>query len=193
MAATSSQKHDPLADAMERYVDGDPRGFREVYAGMAPVVGRCLRRWVGDPTLAEDLVQETFVRVHRARARYRRGAPVGPWVLTIARRLSIDALRRKGRSREKLTRTGVLPDGGGAPAGPSPAEVEEVIAEVQRAVRELPPTLRDVVAMHKIEGRPLAEVATILGIKEGAARVRAHRGYQRLKKMLSRRNDGGRR
>lgn len=191
MAAKSTYQTADLVDAMERYVDGDPRGFRQVYAAMAPVVRRCLMRWMGYADQAEDLVQETFVRVHRARNRYRRGAPVGPWILTIARRLSIDALRRRGRSKERLTREGRLPENAAPDTAPSPLETEALIREVRAAVDELPNSLKQVVAMHKLDGRPLSAVADALGIKEGAARVRAHRGYQRLKTILAKRFGAG--
>ncbi len=191
MAAMSTHQSDELIDAMERYIDGDARGFRQVYAAMAPVVERCLRRWVGDPEQAKDLVQETFIRVHRARGRYRRGAPVGPWVLTIARRLSIDTLRRRGRRKEYLTREGVLPENIEDGGEPSALEIEALIGEVRAAIAELPPSLRGVVAMHKLDGQPLSVVAAALGIKEGAARVRAHRGYRRLKSILAKRLGGG--
>ena len=172
-----------LIDAMERYADGDAAAFNQVYGALAPVVRRCLMRWVGDSELAHDLVQETFLRVHRARDRYLTGAPVGPWVLTIARRLSIDALRRRGRARDRITREGELPE---------PIEREEpdeptpqwLVDEVRAAVAALPDGQRQVVSMHKLEGRPLADIARDLGIQEGAARVRAHRGYQRLKSAL---------
>ncbi|MEZ4474044.1 MAG: RNA polymerase sigma factor [bacterium] len=174
-----------LIDAMERYADGDAAAFDEVHRALAPVVRRCLMRWVGDAELAHDLVQETFLRVHRARDRYHTGAPVGPWVLTIARRLSIDALRRKGRSRERITREGELPEplDAGAPAeAPTP---RWLVDEVRAAIDALPESQRVVVSMHKLDGRPLAEVAQELGINEGAARVRAHRGYKRLRESLA--------
>lgn len=182
-----------LADAMLRYADGDARGFEVVYAALAPVVGACQRRWVGDAALAEDLTQETFLRVHRARGRYQPGAPVGPWVLTIARRLSVDALRRRGTRRERLSGDGTLPEipvdameppegaGVGAHRDESP---EALMAALRAAVETLPESLRAVVALHKLEGLPLAEVAARLGIREGAARVRAHRGYARLRQLL---------
>ncbi|MCA9539132.1 MAG: sigma-70 family RNA polymerase sigma factor [Myxococcales bacterium] len=171
-----------IADAMARYADGDPAGFHEVYEALAPVVIRCMRRWIADGALAEDLVQETFLRVHRARDRYRTGAPVGPWVLTIARRLAIDALRRRGAARDVLTSEGRLPEPGEAP--PEPEEDEALIAEVRAAVADLPESLRVVVAMHKLDEVPLAEVAAALGLREGAVRVRAHRGYKRLRDAL---------
>ena len=142
-------------------------------------------RWVGDPELAHDLVQETFLRVHRARDRYRSGAPVGPWVITIARRLSIDALRRQGRSRERVTREGELPEPREAPAEADPPTPQWLVDEVRAAIEALPESQRVVVSMHKLDGRPLAEVAEILGINEGAVRVRAHRGYKRLREALA--------
>lgn len=174
-----------LADAMARYADGDPRAFVLVYETLAPVVERCMRRWINDPALAEDLVQETFLRVHRARHRYRTGAPVGPWVVTIARRLSIDAHRRRGSNRVHLTREGAVPEVGVPP--PEPVDdVSALVTEVRDAIAGLPESLRSVVQMHKLEGRPMAEVAEALGINEGAARVRAHRGYKRLRDRLAR-------
>lgn len=168
---------------MGRYADGDPRAFEHVYRTLAPVVTRCLMRWVGDRALVSDLTQETFLRVHRARERYHRGAPVGPWVLTIARRLSIDALRRKAAKRDRVTRDGVVPEQHApVPDEPTP---KWLVDEVRAAIEALPESQRRVVAMHKLDGMPLAAVAEVLGINEGAARVRAHRGYKRLRVTLA--------
>ncbi len=168
---------------MGRYADGDAGSFAYVYRILAPVVSRCLYRWVGDTQLVKDLTQETFLRVHRARDRYRRGAPVGPWVLTIARRLSIDALRRRAAKRDRVTREGRVPEQTApVPDEPTP---KWLVDEVRAAIEALPESQRLVVSMHKLEGKPLAEVAEILGINEGAARVRAHRGYKRLRVTLS--------
>lgn len=188
MGVPSARDDQALIDAMGRYADGDARAFELVYATLAPVVHRCMVRWVGDRDLAADLTQDTFVRVHRARDRYRTGAPVGPWVLTIARRLSIDALRRRAAAKDRLTREGELPERlmGSAPAVDEEKESPtRVIEAVRAAVGELPEGQRRVVAMHKLEGKSMAEVADILGIKEGAARVRAHRGYKRLRAALA--------
>ncbi len=168
---------------MGRYADGDPRAFEYVYNTLAPVVTRCLYRWVSDGALVTDLTQETFLRVHRARDRYRRGAPVGPWVITIARRLSIDALRRRAARRDRLTRDGAVPEQV-APVADEPTP-KWLVDEVRAAIEALPESQRVVVAMHKLDGQPLAAVASALGINEGAARVRAHRGYKRLRTTLA--------
>ena len=172
-----------LSLAMLQYADGDARGFETVYGRLGPIVAACQRRWVGDPALAVDLTQETFLRVHRARGHYRPGAPVGPWVLTIARRLSIDALRRRGRGLETLTADGAVPERPREEAGPE-LDPEALMGELRAALSTLPETQRQAVALHKLEGLPMAEVAARLGIQEGAARVRAHRGYEALRRLL---------
>ncbi len=170
---------------MGRYVDGDVAAFQAVYDALAPVLLRCLLRWVSDRALAEDLVQETFLRVHRARDTYRTGAPVGPWVLTIGRRLAIDAHRRRSARRERGTSDGRVPEVAVSPEPASDEPPAGLIEAVRAAVEALPESQRRVVAMHKLEGRSMAEVARVLGINEGAARVRAHRGYARLRAALA--------
>jgi len=171
-----------VTDAMGRYADGDHASFDRVYAELSPLVLANLRRWTS-PQQAEDLLQKTFLKVHRARDRYRRGAPVGPWVLSIARHVAIDDMRRRGRAKEDLTREGALPE----PTASAPPMTErfEAIEAVRAAVDGLPDSQRSVVAMHKLEERPFREVATALGIKEGAARIRAHRAYGRLRTALA--------
>ncbi len=173
-----------LTQWMERYVDGDIRGFEEIYQVLAPLVLRCQRRWIGNQSLAEDLTQETFLRVHRSRARYHRGAPVAPWVLTIARRLSIDALRSRGAAKVKLTAEGELPERFELPDA-SADDPEHIIAAVREAVAELPEAQRQVVAMHKLEGISMREIAHAMGISEQAARLKAHRGYNKLRVKLA--------
>ncbi len=79
---------------------------------------------------------------------------------------------------------------GAVPEVPVMPEVEEestawIVDAVREAIEALPDGQREVVAMHKLEGMPLAEVAERLGIREGAARVRAHRGYNRLRAALA--------
>ena len=115
--------------------------------------------------------------------------PFDLWVLTIARRLSIDALRR-GARRERLTGDGTLPEIAVEPletssVGADPTlGTEALMTALRAAVETLPEGQRAVVALHKLDGLPLAEVAARLGIREGAARVRAHRGYSRLRELL---------
>ena len=175
-----AERHALLTELMGRYVDGDEAAFDAIFRILAPVVRRCHIRWAGAHA-ADDLTQQTFLKVHQSRHRYLVGAPVGPWVLTIARHLSIDYLRKQGRSRESLTHEGLLPE----VVGEVPDETTAgVINAVRAAVSDLPTSQREVVAMHKLEGLTFSEVAERLGIQEGAARVRAFRAYSRLRTSL---------
>jgi RNA polymerase sigma factor (sigma-70 family) len=176
-----------LSDAMGRYVDGDLRAFDEVYGTLAPIVRGCLRRWIRDAALVEDLVQETFLRVHRARDRYRPGTPAGAWVVTIARRLAIDAMRSGAVRRDRVTLDGDLPESNVWFDEPADAEEAAAIVQgVQAAVSALPAGMQVVVAMHHFDGRSLVDVAETLGISHSAAKVRAHRGYGKLREGLVR-------
>lgn len=177
--ADKAERYALLTECMGRYVDGDEAAFDVLFRILAPIVRRCHVRWVND-SRADDLTQQTFLKVHQSRARYRRGAPVGPWVLTIARHLSIDELRRQGRSRERLTSEGDLPE----MSFEWDTNASSIVEAVREAVADLPAAQRDVVAMHKLEGLTFAEVAESLGIREGAARVRAFRAYDRLRDAL---------
>lgn len=82
-----------LTDAMDRYADGDASAVGEVYERLAPRLRAFFLRRTGDCGAADDLVQETFVRVHLARESFVRGADVVPWAFAIARRLLIDRRR----------------------------------------------------------------------------------------------------
>jgi len=169
---------------MERYVDGDVRAFDALYEVLAPVMRASLRRWLHTDDRVDDAFQQAVMKIHSARDRYRRGAPVMPWALTIARNVAMDRLRIKKREAPLEPEAAeAIPDPG--PPDWTEADENEVIAAVREAVETLPPSLREVVRLHKIEGKTMAEVATQLGIKEGAARVRAHRGYKALAVQLA--------
>src|SRR5689334_7805146 len=75
----------PLDLAMERYACGDTRVFTVLHAAIQPRLSAYLARMTGSRVLADDLVQETFLRLHRARATFARGSAVLPWVYAIAR------------------------------------------------------------------------------------------------------------
>src|SRR5688572_25924343 len=84
---------DNLEWLMQRYVEGDAAAFNELYRKIAPKLFGYLLRVTRDPALAEDLLQTTFVKVHRARNAYLKGAPIVPWILVIARRTFYDERR----------------------------------------------------------------------------------------------------
>src|SRR5580704_16532600 len=99
--------------AMERYAAGDDAAFVLVYDTLAPRLYGYLLRQTRQSSRAEDILQQTLLHIHRARARFIPGAEVMPWAFAIARRLLVDSVRR-GR-REVLSADG-QPDAGASQA-----------------------------------------------------------------------------
>ena len=85
---------------MVAYRRGDAAAFRELFERYAPLLRRWLRRWVYSEDLIGDLVQQTFLQLHRARSDYREGAPLRPWIMTISHNLARELGRRKLRRPE---------------------------------------------------------------------------------------------
>ncbi|MGK0358367.1 MAG: RNA polymerase sigma factor (sigma-70 family) [Bradymonadia bacterium] len=172
----------PLTPLMNRYVEGDMAAFDALYLQLAPHVRRRLVRLTG-PEGVDDLVQLTFMKVHRSRNQWRRNTLVRPWVMTIARHLATDSLRARGARRDRLTVDGLLPELD-APVSDS-ACLEARASAVHAAIHALPESQRSVVELHKLEGRSFDDIALTLGISSGTARVRAHRAYSRLRTTLN--------
>ncbi|MCB9727180.1 MAG: RNA polymerase sigma factor [Deltaproteobacteria bacterium] len=164
-----------------RYVGGDEAAFAELFARYAPVIGRLVGRRVRDPDVARDLVQQAFLQLHRARRDFRPDALLRPWFFTIA----LNVVRR--HYRPKRLRTVELDEV--ASHLPSVAPHDPVAAEAARALHaaleRLPEAQREAVELHWLEGLSFAEVAEVAGCSTGAAKVRAHRGYEALRGLLA--------
>ncbi|MBZ0238937.1 MAG: RNA polymerase sigma factor, partial [Deltaproteobacteria bacterium] len=107
-AATAN--HGEEIALMARYCDGDVDAFRRLYARLAPRLLGYLLRMVRDRATADDLVQQTFLKVHRAREAYVRGADPVPWIFAIAHRTFLDDVRGKKRARVQVADDGAPPD-----------------------------------------------------------------------------------
>src|SRR5687768_15671833 len=81
--------------AMNRYAAGDDDAFQSIYLAVAPGIYSYLRRQTRDADLARDLLQQTFLQVHRGRDSFMPGAEAGAWIVAIARRVLIDCKRRE--------------------------------------------------------------------------------------------------
>lgn len=166
-------------ELMGRFVDGDEACFDLLFDRHAAAVQSFLGRIVRDPELAKDLLQQTFLSLVRSRFRYQRGTSVRPWLFTIAGNAARDLLRHdkqvKDHARavaaEDEKSTNVLPD---------PALRKRML----EALEALPKDQREAVVLHKVEGWSFGEIAAAFGITETAARIRAHRGYEKLRSLL---------
>jgi len=169
---------------MQAYVEGDVEAFERLFASLAPSLHGFFMRSVGDASAAEDLMQTTFLKLHGARRRWRRGERLRPWVFAIAAHVRVDWLRRQGRLA-----TGTLDDEVLSAADPSSdpgagLRDRERSERVHLALESLTEPQRVVVHLHRFEGLGFAEIGTILGISEGAAKLRAFRAYAELRKRL---------
>ena len=118
------------------------------------------------------------MRIHRVRHTYRPGEPVLPWVYAIARRVGIDGYRRTRRVTSHESAMDVLPE--------RSAQVENrsTLPEFATLVAALPEAQREVVTMMKVGGLSLEEVARATSCTVGAVKQKAHRAYERLRKLL---------
>jgi len=166
---------------MERFSEGDRQALEVLFERHARPVHGFLARMVRDEALADDLLQSTFLSVVRSADRYQRGAPVMPWLLTIAGNAARDALRRKRMRGETPP-----PEDGEHPEPAVDPGVGDPVARkhIEAAFEQLPPQQREAVLMHKVHGLSFEQIAAALDITPTAARIRAHRGYEKLRELL---------
>jgi RNA polymerase sigma-70 factor, ECF subfamily len=183
-------------DLMQRYQDGDASAFRELYALVAPRLLGYLLKMARSRALADDLLQQTFMKVHRARAAYVQGADPLPWIYSIAHRTFIDETRKTKRAIVNVAATDdSLPevaaglDGESVDRKDEPRVDPELAKAALDALSQLPDAQREAVVLTKLDGKSVAEAAEIAGTSVGAMKVRAHRGYEALRKLLGRKSD----
>jgi RNA polymerase sigma-70 factor, ECF subfamily len=174
--------------AMERYADGDDAAFSEVFAVIGQRVLRFLRRLCGADDLAQDLLQETLLRMHQARGAFRPGAAVLPWSYTIARNVFIDSAR--ARKRRPVPLSSVDPERSVEPAVGAEAEstvlARETARAVERALAAMTDARREAFVLIRFEGMSVADAAEILGATENAVKLRAFQAYESIREEMSR-------
>jgi RNA polymerase sigma-70 factor, ECF subfamily len=193
-----------LYHCMVRYVDGHPSAFSRLHERLRPRLRGLVLGLVRDEAAADDLVQLTLLKAHLARDRFalQGGDPDGgvlAWYFAIGRNVAMDYLREQYRGQRRQAdpdRPGEavaeLPDGAPDPEalGQRLEHEAEIVARVREAIAQLPPGQREVVELHKLRGLSMAEVAARLQLREGAVRVRAHRAYKALARLLAPRDIG---
>jgi RNA polymerase sigma factor (sigma-70 family) len=162
---------------MTAYVAGDEAAFDELFRRYAPLLERAMRRRLPSDSDAQDVVQQTFLQLHRARFDFDASRRFRPWLFTIAFNLQ----RELSRSRARKPTTSLEPDA----ASCDPA-VRGDVEDVHRALATLPDQTREVIALHWLEGLSFADVAALVGASEGAVKIRAHRGYEALREFFER-------
>jgi RNA polymerase sigma factor (sigma-70 family) len=165
---------------MLRYRDtGDEAAFAALFQRYAARMHGLFRRFGAGDADASDLVQRTFLQVHRARNDFTPGL-VRPWIYAIALNVRREEGRRRGRRREVAVDEADVP--GVAPDVSSPSD-----RLMQRALMQLSEGQREVIVLHWVEELSFPEIAELLGTSVSAVKVRAHRAYEALRNLLGER------
>ncbi|WP_369805457.1 RNA polymerase sigma factor [Sphingobium sp. EM0848] len=166
---------------------GQESAYGELMRRHRDGVFRLARGHVGDATEALDITQEAFISAFAALARYDGGRPFRLWIARIAINKCHDWARRRAVRRFFTFARPIEEAGAVADAGPTPEEVVQSRAELERidaAIAALPVNLRDVLLLRAIEEMSQAETAQILGISEKAVETRLYRARNKLAERL---------
>jgi RNA polymerase sigma-70 factor (ECF subfamily) len=170
-----------LVEAMVAYQHGDMEAFEAIYAGFRAGLARYLRALARDGALADDLLQETFLQLHRVRHTYQPPRPVRPWLYAIARHVFL--MHRRAayrRGRHEAVAEDALPE---VPVRPEIESLGDRDA-VEKALEKVPAERREPLVLHHVLGMSFREVAAVMGISEGAAKVRAHRALAEIREAM---------
>ena len=175
---------------MVRYQNADPAAAAALVSMLSPALLRFFRFNAGSREQAEDLLQETWLKIHRMRHTYRSGERVMPWVYAIAHHVRIDSYRKTRRVASHEASLDPMPDAAAPNTDHDAIHFESLVAA-------LPEAQREVVTMLKSTGMTVEEVARATSSTVGAVKLKAHRAYERLRELLetsgrASRKEGGR-
>jgi RNA polymerase sigma-70 factor (ECF subfamily) len=175
-------------EAMVRYADGDASAFPVLYDAIAPRIEGFVKRRTTDASRIDDIVQQTFERMHRARGTFIRGSDVLSWAFAIARNLCLDFGTQGWR--EHVVDSEDAPDPlMAAVAGVADAErvaiARETITRIVRAFRRLPAAQQLALELARVEGFSMAAAAGNLGITVASLKMSLFRGGVALRAALA--------
>ncbi len=164
---------------MSRYQQADEPAAAALIDRLTPLLRRYFLLQLSNREHADDLVQDTWMRLHRARHTYRPGEPLLPWLLAIARYAGLDHYRKTSRRDSHERQVDVLPE----PAKSSSAQAD--VPDIDAMLSVLPEQQREVIVMLKITGMSIEEVARATSSSPGSVKQKAHRAYRKLREVLS--------
>lgn len=163
---------------MVAYQQSDPEAATKLVAQLSPPIFQFFLAQCRNRAEAEDLLQDFWLRIHKARATFRAGEPLLPWLYAIARRVRVDQYRKTRRVREHEVMSEVLPEKG------SQEPMQQSVPKINDLLKSLPDSQREVLMLLKVSGLSLDEVARATGVSIGSVKQKAHRAYESLRKRL---------
>jgi RNA polymerase sigma-70 factor (ECF subfamily) len=174
---------------------GDPEAFRHVVEAYQTLVFNLAYRLTYDHAVAEDLAQESFLKLYRYFDRYDLSLPFKPWLVRIVINIGLSWLRRQKRHaasrwsqktvelQTQVETDSTVSGGLGDPA--VLAESEEMRQTVRRAVAALPPSYKAVTALRYFEGMDYETISRTMDMPTGTVRVQLHRAREMLRRKLT--------
>lgn len=194
-SGTNPYLRDPDVQLMLRVRNGDETAFAQLVLTYQDRLVGLFTNMFRDPSLAEDLAQDVFLRIYRARAGYEPTAKFSTWVFQIAHNLANNSRRSKGRKKESQFSSG---DSAAINAGPQESQVAEKSAlmpvrqldkqELQDRVRDALETLserqRMAVLLHRFEGMSYADIGAAMDLTPQAVKSLLSRARENLRQVL---------
>jgi RNA polymerase sigma-70 factor, ECF subfamily len=176
-----------LEQVMTRYARGEEAAFPQLFERLAPLLARYLRRLCGSRELSRDLLQETFLCIHRGRAQFVDGRGVERWAYTIARNCFVSHLRlSRSRLESASEPLDDLPLASNLDSdGEAVLAAREAQARVQATLEALPPSQREAFVLVRLQGESVPHAAERLGISPGAVKLRAFRAGESMREAFA--------
>jgi RNA polymerase sigma-70 factor, ECF subfamily len=165
---------------MARYQEGDFGAATALIDHISPQLYRFFLGQFASRPDADDLLQETWLRIHRVRHTYRPGEPVLPWFYAIARYVRVDHYRKTVRTTGREQRLEEIAEF----AATNPAETGGGY-DLEMLLAPLPASQREVIEMLKVAGMSLEEVARATSSSVGSVKQKVHRAYEKLRERMS--------
>ncbi len=189
MLAVATLERD--AELMLRVRQGDSPSFSLLLEKHREPVVWFLFRMVQNQAIAEELAQEVFFRVYRARATYEPTAKFTTWLFRIATRLALNWIRDGRHEKSQASLDAGAPEGMARQVAATEPNVEQRLLrrdrllEVRRAVEQLPAKQRAAVLMHKYQEMEYSQIAGVLSCSESAVKSLLFRAYEALRASLA--------
>jgi RNA polymerase sigma-70 factor (ECF subfamily) len=168
-------------DLVARVLSGDPAAERELYDAHVDRVYRIVYRMVGDPDLAAEYTQDTFVRTFDRLAGFRGEAALSTWITSIAISVVYNGQRKVRRLRTREADLELA-----EPVATSERRADpDLKHRLAAAIDSLPEGYRTVFLMHDVEGYTHVEIGSALGIQEGTSKAQLSRARARLRQQLA--------
>ena len=176
----------------EEHANNPPQTFTDIFDAYKRPIYNYLLRMTQDLTVAEDLTQETFIRVNDGLSGFRGEASLATWVYRIATNVSLDHVRRRSTAQDTMTRSldevetdpEMLVDDKAA----SPEQLaarSEMSSCVQDLIEQLPPDYRAALVLHDFQGMTNGEIAEVLDVSLDTVKIRLHRARKKLRAALN--------